>query len=158
MRTVRPVLKTVLPVVVASALLAGCAGPTPVDDASIDRWQARQDADAQNDDDSLGVLYGRMRAGDSESVDRVNGGVGLTLPAPVELRSVVLSCFGRGTLRGYLLVESGSTSRSAAVDDVRCGARPHAVRLPRSWRREVDHVAFHAVAASRDTAWQVRIH
>jgi hypothetical protein len=155
---VRPAMTTVLPAVLTVLALAGCAGPAPDDGAAIERWQARHDAAVQDDDDLLGVLSGLAGAGadDGGDVEDVDGGVDMEFAGPMDLRRVEFSCSGRGTMRGFLTIDAGSTSRSEGVD-VQCGAAPHALELPGTWRPGVERVGFHVAEASRDSAWQLLI-
>jgi hypothetical protein len=155
---VRPALTTVLPAVLTVLVLAGCAGPAPDDGASIERWQARHEAAVQDDDDLLGVLSGLAGAdaADGGDVERVDGGVDMEFAEPTDLRSVEFACSGRGTVRGAFAIDAGPTSRSVGVD-VRCGAGPHALELPRTWRPDVERVGFHVAEASSDSAWQLLI-
>lgn len=149
-------VKTVLPAAVAIAMLAGCAGPAPVDDGAIGRWQARQDAATKDDDDLLGVLSGLVgatRSGDTEVAD---GGVAMTFAEPADVRGMTFSCFGHGRVRGYLVIDAGPTSRSEGVD-AQCDAGPRAVEFPRTWRPGVNGVSFHTVEASDQSAWQLVI-
>ena len=156
MGSVRLMLKTVLPSVIAITMLAGCAGTAPDDDAAIGRWQARQAAATKDDGDLLGVLSGRVGAAESGNTEDVAGRVRMKFESPTELRSVTLWCFGHGTVRGYLSIDEGPTSRSEGVD-VRCGAKPRTLRLSQTWRTGVQGVGFSAVAASNDSAWQLTI-
>jgi hypothetical protein len=143
-------------VVVAGALLlSGCA-PEPVDEAARDHWMTTQ-ATTEDDDDVLGVLSAQVDAGDRSGDVDMDGDVSMTFAGPAQIRSVEFSCFGDGTVSGFVIMRSGSSSRSMGTAPMACADGVTRVRLPATWRADVDGVSFAAGDSTRDSVWSVTI-
>ncbi|WP_146244231.1 hypothetical protein [Curtobacterium sp. MCBD17_032] len=148
---------SVLALVVAGAsLLTGCA-PEPVDEAALTRWTAAHQTAEDGDEDVLGVLSGQVAARDRARDVDVGGGVSMTFARHAQITAVDFSCFGDGAMTGFVVTRSGSSSRSTGVDPVACAEGVHRVRLPATWRADVDEVSFTVGDSTRDSAWSLTV-
>jgi hypothetical protein len=144
-------------VVVAGALLlSGCA-PEPVDEAARDHWMTTHATAEDDADDVLGVLSAQVDAGDRSGDVDMDGDVSMTFAGPAQIRSVEFSCFGDGTVSGFVIMRSGSSSRSMGTAPMACADGVTRVRLPATWRSDVDGVSFAAGDSTRDSVWSVTI-
>jgi hypothetical protein len=154
---VRTVPALLLPAIAGVLLLAGCAGPPPVDEAALNAWEKRQTA--TESDHELGAMYARQSAGqgptgDDDEVDR---GITIRYEHPETLDHLEFSCFGDGHMSGSITVVSGSTSRNRWIDPMSCSDGQQRIDLRRGERSEVDSVSFNGFDSDRDSAWSVRV-
>jgi len=149
---VRPV-SPVLGVLALAAALTGCSGPPPVDEAALHRWEV---GEQRSDDDTL--LFGRVSAGTSERSDVSEPAVSAAFPAPTDVRSVELACFGDGTMEGALQIEAGPTSRYIGLPEpVSCDDGRYRFDLSTGERTGVERIGFTAFDSSRDSAWTLHV-
>jgi len=154
---VRSVPALLLPAIAGVLLLAGCAGPPPVDEAALHAWEKRQMA--THSDRDLGAMYAEESAGQSATGndDEIDRGVTITFAHPETVDHLEFSCFGDGHMSGSVLVVSGSTSRNHITEAMPCGDGEQRIDLRRTWRADVDSVSFNGFDSDRDSAWNVRV-
>ena len=153
----RSVPALLLPAIAGVLLLAGCAGPPPVDEAALHAWEKRQMA--TDSDRDLGAMYapespGQSATGNDDEIDR---GITITFAHPETVDHLEFSCFGDGHMIGSVTVVSGSTSRNDITEALPCGDGEQRIDLRRTWRADVDSISFNGFDSDRDSAWNVRV-
>jgi len=154
---VRSVPALLLPAIAGVLLLAGCAGPSPVDEAALHAWEKRQMA-AESDRD-LGAMFAEEPAGQSATGndDEIDRGVTITFAHPETVDHLEFSCFGDGHMSGSVMVVSRETSRNHIIEAMPCGDGEQRIDLRRTWRADVDSISFNGFDSDRDSAWNVRV-
>jgi outer membrane murein-binding lipoprotein Lpp len=154
---VRSVPALLLPAIAGVLLLAGCAGPPPVDEAALSAWEKRQMA--IDSDRDLGAMYAQESAGQSATGndDEIDRGVTITFAHPETVDHLEFSCFGDGHMSGSVTVVSGGTSRNHITEAMPCSDGEQHIGLRRNWRADVDSISFNGFDSDRDSAWYVRV-
>ncbi|PYY60762.1 MULTISPECIES: hypothetical protein [unclassified Curtobacterium] len=155
----RSVPALLLPAIAGVFLLAGCAGPPPVDEAALHAWEKRQMATDSDSDRDLGAMYAPESAGQSATGndDEIDRGITITFAHPETVDHLEFSCFGDGHMSGSVMVVSGSTSRNHITESMPCGDGEQRIDLRRTWRADVDSISFNGFDSDRDSAWNVRV-
>jgi hypothetical protein len=151
---VRSVPALLLPAIAGVLLLAGCAGPPPVDEAALHAWEKRQMA--TDSDRDAGAMFARVSPRD-DAGDRPGTAITIEYAHPEMIDHLEFSCFGDGHMRGSFTVLSRSTTRSSGGELLSCSAGHQRIDLPRTWRSHVDRITFNAADSDRDSAWYVRV-
>jgi hypothetical protein len=151
---VRSVPALLLPAIAGVLLLAGCAGPPPVDEAALSAWEKRQRA--VESDTELGALFAAVSPGDDDS-DAPGTGVTITFPHPESVDHLEFSCFGDGHMSGSSTIGSAGASQTRPTDPMSCRDGSQRIDLPAELRRRADSVSFNGFGSDRDSAWYVRI-
>lgn len=153
----RSVTALLLPAIAGVLLLAGCAGPPPIDEAALHAWEKRQMA--IDSDRDLGAMYAPESAGQSATGndDEIDRGVTITFAHPETVDHLEFSCFGDGHMSGSVMVVSGGTSRNNITEAMPCSDGEQRIDLRRTWRADVDSISFNGFGSDRDSAWHVRV-
>ncbi|WP_412875785.1 hypothetical protein ACL00Q_06245 [Curtobacterium flaccumfaciens pv. flaccumfaciens] len=150
----RSVPALLLPAIAGVLLLAGCAGPPPVDEAALHAWEKRQRA--VEPDAELGVLFAAVSPGDDDS-DDPGTGVTITFPHPEPVDHLEFSCFGDGHMRAAFTIGSAGAAQTQPTEPMSCRDGAQRIDLPPELRRRADSVSFNGFDSDRDSAWYVRI-
>ena len=150
----RSVPALLLPAIAGVLLLAGCAGPPPVDEAALSAWEKRQRAVESNTE--LGALFAAVSPGDDDS-DEPGTGVTITFPHPESVDHLEFSCFGDGHMSGSFTIGSAGASQTRPTDPMSCRDGSQRIDLPAELRRRAESVSFNGFGSDRDSAWYVRI-
>lgn len=150
----RSVPALLLPAIAGVLLLAGCAGPPPVDEAALHAWEKRQRAVESNTE--LGALFAAVSPGVDDS-DAPGTGVTITFPHPKSVDHLEFSCFGDGHMSGSFTIGSAGASQTQPTEPMACRDGWQRIDLPAELRRQADSVSFNGFDSDRDSAWYVRI-
>ena len=145
-----------VPALAGVLLLAGCAGPPPVDEQALADWRSAQETATEADPDVLAVLTGDIGPGQQDPAD-VGPGVSVQFPASHDVDHLEFSCYGNGQMQGIARIQSGTASGSLRLEPVDCRDSPHTIRLTDLASRKVDSVGFNAFDSDRSSAWRLVI-